>query len=105
MARAIEGLRPSFSAHVRWGEHGAPVRFPPAFASGRVVSVYFKAYEPLRSKREIRAKFVADRLAYPGNNSELFPLKLGKLYAIFHLAYTYREKSGSILIHPLNPPV
>jgi hypothetical protein len=22
---------PIFSAHVRWGEHGAPVRFPPAF--------------------------------------------------------------------------
>ena len=24
MAKAIVGLRPSFSAHVRWGEHGAP---------------------------------------------------------------------------------
>jgi hypothetical protein len=30
MERAIVGLRPSFSAHVRWGEHGAPVRFPQA---------------------------------------------------------------------------
>jgi hypothetical protein len=28
--KAFVGLRPSFSAHVRWGEHGAPVRFPPA---------------------------------------------------------------------------
>jgi hypothetical protein len=28
-AKAIVGLRPSFSAHVRFGEHGAPVRFPP----------------------------------------------------------------------------
>jgi hypothetical protein len=27
--KAIVGLRPSFSSHVRWGEHGAPVRFPP----------------------------------------------------------------------------
>jgi hypothetical protein len=27
--KAIVGLRPSFSAHVRWGERGAPVRFPP----------------------------------------------------------------------------
>jgi hypothetical protein len=26
-AKAIVGLRPSFSAHVRWGERGAPV-FP-----------------------------------------------------------------------------
>jgi hypothetical protein len=26
--KAIVGLRPSFSAHVRWGERGAPVRFP-----------------------------------------------------------------------------
>jgi hypothetical protein len=25
------GFAPSFSAHVRWCEHGAPVRFPPAF--------------------------------------------------------------------------
>jgi hypothetical protein len=25
---AVVGLRPSFSAHVRLGEHGAPVRFP-----------------------------------------------------------------------------
>jgi len=40
MAKAIVGLRPSFSAHVRStasrdrsGEHGAPVRLPPAFAS------------------------------------------------------------------------
>jgi hypothetical protein len=24
-AKAIVGLRPSFSAHVRWGERGAPV--------------------------------------------------------------------------------
>src|ERR1700753_970845 len=24
---AMEGLRPSFSAHVSWREHGAPVRF------------------------------------------------------------------------------
>ena len=24
--KAFEGLRPSFSAHVRWCEHGAPVR-------------------------------------------------------------------------------
>src|SRR5271170_2119160 len=24
--KAVEGLRPSFSAHVRWCEHGAPVR-------------------------------------------------------------------------------
>jgi hypothetical protein len=23
----MEGLRPSFSAHVSWREHGAPVRF------------------------------------------------------------------------------
>jgi hypothetical protein len=30
MERAIVGLRPSFSAHVRWGEHGAPVRLPHA---------------------------------------------------------------------------
>ena len=30
MGRAIVGLRPSFSAHVRSGEHGAPVRFPQA---------------------------------------------------------------------------
>ena len=30
MERAIVGLRPSFSADVRWGEHGAPVRFPHA---------------------------------------------------------------------------
>jgi hypothetical protein len=29
--KAIVGLRPSFPAHVRWGEQGAPVRFPPAF--------------------------------------------------------------------------
>jgi hypothetical protein len=29
--QAIVGLRPSFSAHVRWGERGAPVRFPPKF--------------------------------------------------------------------------
>jgi hypothetical protein len=27
--KAVEGLRPSFSAHVRFGERGAPVRFPP----------------------------------------------------------------------------
>src|ERR1700758_5172022 len=27
--KALGGLRPSFSAHVRFGEHGAPVRFPP----------------------------------------------------------------------------
>jgi hypothetical protein len=26
-ARAIVGLRPSFSSHVRWGERGAPVDF------------------------------------------------------------------------------
>jgi hypothetical protein len=26
--KAIVGLRPSFSAHVRWSERGAPVRFP-----------------------------------------------------------------------------
>jgi hypothetical protein len=25
MIRTVVGLRPSFSAHVRWGEHGAPV--------------------------------------------------------------------------------
>jgi hypothetical protein len=31
MGKAIVGLRPSFSAHVRRGEHGAPVRFPPTF--------------------------------------------------------------------------
>jgi hypothetical protein len=24
--KAVEGLRPSFSAHVRWCEHGAPLR-------------------------------------------------------------------------------
>ncbi len=24
--RTFEGLRPSYSAHVRWGEHGAPVQ-------------------------------------------------------------------------------
>jgi hypothetical protein len=30
MERAIVGLRPSSSAHVRLGEHGAPVRFPQA---------------------------------------------------------------------------
>jgi hypothetical protein len=30
-SKAIVGLRPSFSAHVRWGERGAPVRFPPKF--------------------------------------------------------------------------
>jgi hypothetical protein len=24
---AFDGLRPSFSAHVRWCEHGAPVEF------------------------------------------------------------------------------
>jgi hypothetical protein len=27
-ARAIVGLRPSFSSHVRFGERGAPVRMP-----------------------------------------------------------------------------
>jgi hypothetical protein len=27
--KAIEGLRPSFSSHVRFGERGAPVQFPP----------------------------------------------------------------------------
>jgi hypothetical protein len=37
--KAIVGLRPSFSAHVRWGEHGAPVRFPPAFARTEELSV------------------------------------------------------------------
>ena len=26
-AKAIVGLRPSFSAHVRFGEHGAPVGY------------------------------------------------------------------------------
>jgi hypothetical protein len=31
LAKAIVGLRPSFSAHVRFGERGPPVRFPPAF--------------------------------------------------------------------------
>jgi hypothetical protein len=25
--KTMEGLRPSFSAHVSWREHGAPVRF------------------------------------------------------------------------------
>src|SRR5580700_3449626 len=29
--KALGGLRPSYSAHVRFGEHGAPVRFPSAF--------------------------------------------------------------------------
>jgi hypothetical protein len=44
LARAIVGLRLSFSAHVRSGEHGAPVRFPgeprilKSFAEGAVVS-------------------------------------------------------------------
>jgi hypothetical protein len=33
MTKAIVGLRPAFSAHVRWGEHGAPVRFPPALVT------------------------------------------------------------------------
>jgi hypothetical protein len=28
LAKAVDGLRPSFSAHVRWGERGAPVLFP-----------------------------------------------------------------------------
>jgi hypothetical protein len=28
-SKAIVGLRPSFSSHVRLGERGAPVRFPP----------------------------------------------------------------------------
>ena len=32
--RAFEGLRPSFSAHVRWGEQ-APVRFPSAFSTAQ----------------------------------------------------------------------
>ena len=40
--KAIAGLRPSFSAHVRWGEHGAPVRFPPAFARTERVDVAVK---------------------------------------------------------------
>jgi hypothetical protein len=30
-AKAFDGLRPPFSAHVRFGERGAPVRFPPTF--------------------------------------------------------------------------
>ena len=30
-SKAIVGLRPSFSAHVRCCEHGAPVRFPSGF--------------------------------------------------------------------------
>ena len=25
-AKAVEGLRPSFAAHVRWCEHGAPLQ-------------------------------------------------------------------------------
>src|SRR5580700_12345207 len=29
--KALSGLRPSYSAHVRFGEHGAPVRLPSAF--------------------------------------------------------------------------
>ena len=35
--RASPGFagRPAFSAYVRWGAHGAPVRFPPAFAVTR----------------------------------------------------------------------
>ena len=32
--KAFEGLRPSFSAHVRSGEHGAPVLFPFEFVCG-----------------------------------------------------------------------
>ena len=36
--KAIVGLRPSFSAHVRWGEHGAPVRFPLTFARTEALS-------------------------------------------------------------------
>jgi hypothetical protein len=34
-AKAIVGLRPSFSAHVRLGERGAPVRFPLALLALR----------------------------------------------------------------------
>jgi len=31
--KALGGLRPSFSAHVRFREHGAPVQFPADFAT------------------------------------------------------------------------
>jgi hypothetical protein len=31
--KTIEGLRPSFSSHVRCCERGAPVRFPPGVAN------------------------------------------------------------------------
>ena len=35
-AKAIVGLRPSFSAQVRWGEPGAPVWFPPGLLRHRL---------------------------------------------------------------------
>jgi hypothetical protein len=50
--KRLLGLRPSFSAHVRWGEHGAPVRFPLEFVMTQT---------PARLVRPIRETGLAAR--------------------------------------------
>jgi L-rhamnose mutarotase len=50
--------RPSFSAHVRWGEHGAPVRFPSGFFDSVQSPSDFLGYDWDDLKREMEMKVV-----------------------------------------------
>jgi hypothetical protein len=38
--KTIEGLRPSFPAHVRCSERGAPVQFPPKFPGSVAIALF-----------------------------------------------------------------
>jgi hypothetical protein len=58
----MEGLRPSFSAHVRWCEHGAPVKFCLVLGSGSL-SGFIVLREPRREGLTLeRGRFIEGEL-------------------------------------------
>src|SRR5580704_2292134 len=110
MGKAVVGLRPSFSAHVRptarlgrFGEHGAPVRFPSAFATkqtnharrGSRIVRRSRERGPLFRKKLNSGAVVCCADTVPGMREEIVLGAVVELVARTQLATDVETQSGN----------